>query len=300
MDVFKNTRIDTSSGNGMTVNSNAPGSATEDGFVEVWAKNLEDVFFTIRQIILKYPYVAMDTEFPGVVERPIRDLRSAANYQYQLVKCNVNLLKLIQLGLTFYDEAGNKPPGASTFQFNFKFNLNEDRYAEDSIKMLQQAGIQFKRLDEEGISVIDFAELVKSSGLLTEDVTWIAFGSCFDFGYLLRALTNQKLPERKSDFFQLLSIFFSNVYDVKYLMKSCKSLKGGLQEVADQLKLKRVGTQHQAGSDSFITGSVFFKIKEEFFDDHIDKEKYCGNLFGLGNTYTQPSLMAAKTGKKTY
>ena len=50
-------------GNGMTGNSNAstskPGSATEDGFVEVWAKNLEDVFVRIRQIVQKYPYVAM-------------------------------------------------------------------------------------------------------------------------------------------------------------------------------------------------------------------------------------------------
>ena len=61
--------------------------------------------------------------------------------------------------------------------------------------------------------------------------------SGYDFGYLLRALTNQKLPENETDFFQLLSIFFSKVYDVKYLMKSCKSLKGGLQEVADQLKV---------------------------------------------------------------
>jgi len=29
--------------------------------------------------------------------------------------------------------------------------------------------------------------------------------------------------------------FFPCVYDIKYLMKSCKTLKGGLQEVADNL-----------------------------------------------------------------
>ena len=49
--------------NGMTGNSNTngskPGSTTEDGFIEVWAKNLEDVFVRIRQIVQKYPYVAM-------------------------------------------------------------------------------------------------------------------------------------------------------------------------------------------------------------------------------------------------
>ena len=101
----------------------------------------------------------------------------------------------------------------------------------------------------------------------------------------MRLLTNEKLPDEESDFFELLSCYFPKIYDVKYLMKSCKNLKGGLQEVADQLKLERVGVQHQAGSDSFITGSSFFKIKEEFFDNQIDDEKYCGNLYGLGNTY---------------
>lgn len=45
-------------------------------------------------------------------------------------------------------------------------------------------------------------------------------------------------------------------------MKSCKFLKGGLQEVADQLELMRIGPQHQAGSDSLLTGMAFFKMKE--------------------------------------
>ena len=48
----------------------------------------------------------------------------------------------------------------------------------------------------------------------------------------------------------------------QYLMKSCKNLKGGLQEVAEQLELERVGPQHQAGSDSLLTGAAFFKMKE--------------------------------------
>ena len=49
-------------------------------------------------------------------------------------------------------------------------------YAQDSIDMLHEAGIHFKRHEEDGIDVFDFAELLISSGLvLNESVTWIAF-----------------------------------------------------------------------------------------------------------------------------
>ena len=58
-------------------------------------------------------------------------------YKYQLVKCNVDRLKLIQLGITLFDGSGELPKGVCTWQFNFKFNLAEDLYAEDSINLLQ-------------------------------------------------------------------------------------------------------------------------------------------------------------------
>lgn len=68
-------------------------------------------------------YAFQDTEFPGVVARPIGEFRSTADYQYQLLRCNVDLLKIIQIGFTFMDENGNTPKPVSTWQFNFKFNL---------------------------------------------------------------------------------------------------------------------------------------------------------------------------------
>ena len=59
----------------------------------------------------------------------------------------------------------------------------------------------------------------------------------YDFGYLLKMLTGKLLPDTETDFFDLLKIFFPTIYDVKYLMKSCKNLKGGLEEVAKQLEV---------------------------------------------------------------
>lgn len=139
-------------------------------------------------------------------------------------------------------------------------------YAQDSIDLLQNSGIQFKKHEEEGIDPIDFAELLMTSGIvLMDNIKWLSFHSGYDFGYLLKVLTDQNLPADESEFFELLRIYFPTIYDVKYLMKSCKNLKGGLQEVAEQLELRRIGPQHQAGSDSLLTGMAFFKMREVSF-----------------------------------
>jgi hypothetical protein len=39
--------------------------------------------------------------------------------------------------------------------------------------------------------------------------------SGYDYGYLLKFLTDQNLPQEESDFFELLRIYFPTVYDVK-------------------------------------------------------------------------------------
>ena len=36
-------------------------------------------------MVQEFPYVAMDTEFPGVVARPIGEFKSTSDYQYQVV-----------------------------------------------------------------------------------------------------------------------------------------------------------------------------------------------------------------------
>ena len=67
-----------------------------------------------------------DTEFPGVVTSPTGEFRDYAEYSYHNMRVNVNMLKIIQLGLTFFDENGNKAKPISTWQFNFEFN---EKYA---------------------------------------------------------------------------------------------------------------------------------------------------------------------------
>jgi len=253
--------------------------------VNVWAANLTEELEKIMTIIDTYPYIAMDTEFPGVVARPIGCYKNSYDYQYQTVKCNVDLLKIIQLGLTFCDSQGNLPSGICTWQFNFKFNLGEDMYAQDSIDLLTKSGIDFKKHNEKGINIADFAEILMTSGIvLNDDIKWISFHSSYDYGYLLKVLTCQELPRKESDFFDLLKTYFPCVYDIKYMMISCDNLKGGLQNVAHEIGIERIGPQHQAGSDSLLTAAIFFKMRSLYFENSIDDDKFSGKLYGIGQS----------------
>ena len=40
------------------------------------------------------------------------------------------------------------------------------------------------------------------------------------------------------NFFALLSDYFPCFFDIKYIMKSCESLKGGLNRIAETLEVK--------------------------------------------------------------
>eukprot|EP01094_Clydonella_sp_ATCC50884_P024964 TRINITY_DN6403_c0_g1_i2.p1 TRINITY_DN6403_c0_g1~~TRINITY_DN6403_c0_g1_i2.p1 ORF type:complete len:269 (-),score=100.61 TRINITY_DN6403_c0_g1_i2:187-993(-) len=255
---------------------------------DVWAHNFEREMNIVRGVVEKFPYIAMDTEFPGVVARPIGTFKTTSDYHYQTLRCNVDLLKVIQVGLTFSDGNGNVAPGTCTWQFNLKFSIKDDMYAQDSIELLRQSGLDFKRHMDEGIEVDVFGEMLTTSGVvLNEDVRWLSFHSGYDFGYLLKVLSCDSMPADEETFFDLIHTYFPNIYDIKFLMKSCKNLKGGLNELANNLNVQRIGPQHQAGSDSLLTCAVFFKLRQLYFDGVIDERKYVGVLYGLGVPYQQ-------------
>lgn len=254
---------------------------------EVWAENLDSEFGLIRQIVDDFPYVAMDTEFPGVVLRPLGPFRTSSDHNYQNLKANVDLLKMIQVGLAFTDENGNLPTcgdsaAGCVWQFNFReFDPEVDMFASDSIELLSRSGIDFKQNREKGVDVSRFGELLMSSGVvLNGDIQWVAFHSGHDFGYLLKALTGHNLPETQAGFFQLMETFFPVVFDIKHLMKYCPNLYGGLNKLAETLEVQRHGICHQAGSDSLVTAHSFIKLKEVCFAGSVDR--YAGVLFGLG------------------
>ena len=258
----------------------------------VWAENVEIEMANIREVVELYPYVAMDTEFPGVVAKPITETFSL-DYHYKSLKVNVDLLKIIQLGLSFADENGNFAPNCPCWQFNFHFSLDDDMFAQDSIDLLTKSGISFEDHKKRGIHPHLFGELLMVSGLVLDArVKWVSFHSGYDYGYLLKLLTTVELPNDEKGFFELLRIYFPTIYDIKYMTSILDGhhFMGGLQRLADDLKCQRLGTEHQAGSDSLLTMSTFFALVKAKFTNSttgkVDLSKCTNELFGYGNNHT--------------
>lgn len=260
---------------------------------DVWTTNLEEEFVRLRELIDDYQFVAMDTEFPGVTITPVGQFKSKEDFNYQQLTTNVNAMKLIQVGLTLVNEKGELPPDRDVWQFNMHFNLAEDMFSQDSVDLLKSSGFDFFKHHSEGILMEDFGELLTTSGLIVAPhITWITFHSCFDFAYLQKAIMLGKLPEDEKDFFQYHKKLFPNSYDIKMLLRQPgplqAMLKGGLQEVSDQLHVQRIGQRHQAGSDSLLTAMTFFKLKELFFSENWKEvaDSIRGHMYGLSNGST--------------
>ncbi|KAL8964550.1 MAG: hypothetical protein Q9183_004376, partial [Haloplaca sp. 2 TL-2023] len=290
---------------------------------DVWRGNLASEMQLLRSLIDKYPYISMDTEFPGIVARPMGAFTTKADYHYQTLRCNVDLLKVIQLGISLFNENGESPPaqfqdsaGLSipahhnnllpcpcTWQFNFQFSAQDDMYNQDSIDFLATAGLDLDLHEKQGIDPNEFGSLLISSGLvLLEDVRWISFHSGYDFGYLVKLMLCKPLPEDETAYRVLLKTFFPAIYDIKFMVKHVQKLcqsndthlthpastiiqnlgqKSGLQDLADELGVKRIGTAHQAGSDSLLTGRAFWELKKLIFNGTIDDDLYLGQVWGL-------------------
>ncbi|KAF8044236.1 hypothetical protein BT93_A2273 [Corymbia citriodora subsp. variegata] len=260
----------------------------------VFSANLEREFALIRSVLDRFPIISMDTEFPGTVVRPGPGPAGGRPLQppesnYKFLKANVDRMHMIQIGLTLSDGEGNLPDFgtkcAYIWEFNFRdFDVACDVQNQDSVAMLRDHGIDFEKNRLMGADSVQFGELLMSSGLVCNDeVSWVTFHCAYDFGYLVKTLTQRDLPDRLEDFLKLVRIYFGpKVFDVKHLIRFCENLYGGLNRVCAGLGVERiVGQSHQAGSDSLLTLHAFHKIREVHFSDVARLEKYANVLHGL-------------------
>ena len=248
---------------------------------EVFADNFIEEIKTITSFISQYPYVGMDTEFPGVIYPcPVAN----EEFYYAYTKVNVDKLKLIQLGITLTNDKGEYPPGTCTWQFNLHFDVDKDQHSNESISMLYNSGIDFKLMKNKGIPHQIFAEYLITSGLvLNEKITWICFNGSSDFSYLLKYLINSPLPQSEKDFIDLINLYFPNLYDIKYLVNDSETYKGGLNKLAKELDVERSGEIHQAGSDSQVTSDVFFRLVRNNVISQNELNEGKNIIYGIGD-----------------
>lgn len=249
--------------------------------VEVYKENFIQEIKHLGEYLEEYNYVGMDTEFPGVIYQ----LTSfTPDFYYRSIERNVNGLKIIQLGISLYNNKGESPEECSTWQFNFHFDMAVDKYSPDSINLLVNSGIKFDKLKSHGIPQKLFAEYFITSGLvLFPNIHWICYHGSYDFAYLLKLILDDKFPKDEASFNEELKLYFPSHFDIKYLIHGKEQYKGGLNKLAASLDINRTGDVHQAGSDSMVTADVFFAlIKNRIIDS--DLLKSCENIiYGLGN-----------------
>ena len=252
---------------------------------EVYAQNLKTELKKIKSIIGKkeYIYIGMDTEFPGTVY----NLDNITNdFYYKTLKLNVDSTKLIQLGITLTNKNGEFPEDYPyhTWQFNFKFDIEKEKYSEESINLLKSNGIDFKKLKEDGIEYKTFANCLFNSALvLNPEVKWISYQGSYDFAYLLKILRNDKLPEEEKEYIDTLKLYFPEFYDVRMLIKDNDLyFHGGLNRLILNLGIERKGINHQAGSDAIATIEAFHKLIEKESINNEKIKQFKNVLYGIG------------------
>ena len=252
---------------------------------EVFASNFKQEIKKIKSIIKeeKYTYIGMDTEFPGI----IKNLNNLTNdFYFKTMKLNVESTKLIQIGITLSDKNGDYPKNYPyySWQFNFKFDLEKDKFSEESINLLKNSGIDFENLKKNGIDFKDFAkELLNSSLILNPNVKWISFQGSYDFSYLLNLVINEGFPKDEKNFIETLSLYFPEYYDLRMLVKDTeKYFYGGLNKLIYTLGIERKGINHQAGSDSIATIEAFHKLTKNGIITKKKLKTFKNVLYGIG------------------
>lgn len=265
-------------------NQEEPSPPEQKLIKNVWKYNAEKEMTRISNLIGEgYNYVAMDTEFPGIVYNYVIDNKTP-EMGYRILKMNVDNLKLIQVGVSLAKDNGQKPELCDTWQFNLNFDVTKDKSHPESINLLKEAGIDFEELAEHGIDPMMFSDLLMSSGLvINPDVFWITFHGAYDFSYLLKVLINDVLPQTSEQFMNYLKHIFPNVYDIKTMINEIDHWKNySLSKLGYEMNIQRTGHQHQAGSDALLTLELFFEITVSKFKEGVPS-KYTNKIFGLSN-----------------
>jgi len=238
---------------------------------DVWAANFRpSVEYMVELVDAGYTYIAFDAEFPGCVTSDGHG--ELARFSYDNVRKSVNSSSPIQYGFSVYDAYGRR---GATFTFNLKWDRRLEIFNANSIDLLENAGLSMGRHAVDGIDQRIFSNAMSQLFSRT-DISWICFHGAFDFGYLVKGFIGN-LPNCRSEFLAELHDLFPNRVD----LKTVSTYRGGLERLASELGVGRTGTNHEAGSDSRLTGDVFFSLLQCNGPQLYHEAVQTGHVFGL-------------------
>ncbi|XP_052170406.1 putative CCR4-associated factor 1 homolog 8 [Diospyros lotus] len=261
---------------------------------QVWEWNFYNEMLCINDKLDTYHTIAFDTEFPGFLHQTPR--HSSEEKVYEDLKYNVDQTKIVQLGLTLFDDEGNI---GGTWQINFyNFVVNERCQGQSSFQSsLNKDNVEKNgnnnlnkknRRRRDAVDMLHFSIAFNEILSNHKNLKWVTFHGLYDFAYLWRLLSGQDLPNSTLEFSVMLGRVFGSVYDVKYMARFCEGLMDGelgLEKLSKILEVKRLGRAHQAGSDSLLTANVFLRMKMVY---GFEEECFKGFLYGI-STRTETS-----------
>lgn len=93
-------------------------------------------------------------------------------------------------------------------------------------------------------------------------------------------------------------MYFPHNYDLRYIAFQVEKsnpryldYRGGLSNLAETLGIPRQGIAHQAGSDSYVTGKIFFEFKTKVFADKNIEKDFNNVIYGIGLSKCEEAYM---------
>mmetsp|Transcript_26096 Transcript_26096/g.75246 ORF Transcript_26096/g.75246 Transcript_26096/m.75246 type:complete len:374 (+) Transcript_26096:85-1206(+) len=253
---------------------------------DVWAWNLDEAFDALLTSALEGAHadsgagsviLAFDVEFPGFLRQEPRT--GARAVRYQVLRENVDRLRPIQLGVAVSSHSGSL---RGVWSFNLRFDVDVDLHSAKSVAFLRAAGIDFPRHAAEGIDAEELGQRLATSELVgwhARAPWWVTFSGSYDFGYLIRMLTSDKLPQNFGGFDMTLSSFCPRRHELRDELPH-----GSLDSLARKHGLQRRGFAHTAGSDALLTLELFLAVAGSRSVSEMQRQKQGSGAWWSGGS----------------
>ncbi|CAL9758409.1 unnamed protein product [Musa acuminata subsp. burmannicoides] len=200
-------------------------------------------------------------------------------------------MKLIQLGITLFDENGSTPWQGCCWQFNFSdFDPLVHPSSPKSLELLRRSGHDLEGNRRNGINGDKWSNVLRNKLFDRRyGSVYVTFHGLYDVAYVIKLITGgAPLPPTLREFIAAARRVFGALYDIKYIAKYCDGLSGrefGLTSLAQELVVQQDGNPHQAAYDSLSISRVFNEMNRRY--NIGGNERFVSVLYGLENSCTE-------------